>query len=226
MTLPILLLDTETTGVNHKIDKVVEVAWIEVDEELEVVDRDMSLIDPGQKIPPGASAVHGITDHMVIGAPTLDEYFEQILGRAMSREPVMFVAHNARFDYDFVGEYLHPDTLQLCTLKLARRLYPDMDNHKLGTLAYAFDLVDPTLRLHSAESDLAILLGLLKRMMADTGLDIDGLYDLSHQPNPSQKMTFGKHRGTPLKDLPRDYIHWLLNKTDIDADLRVALQSL
>ena len=40
-------------------------------------------------------------------------------------------------------------------------------------------------------------------------------------------MPFGKHKGTKLKDLPSNYIDWLLNKADnIDADLRTALLAL
>lgn len=226
MTFPILLLDVETTGVSHKTDAVVEVAWIEVNSDLEIIDRDMSLIDPQRPIPSSAAAIHGITDRMVAGAPTLSEYFEDILQGVMRREPVTFVAHCAAFDWGFTSKHFHPDSRQICTLKLARRLYQDAANHKLGTLAYEFDLIDPSLRLHSAESDLTVLLGLLKRMVEDTGLDIDGLHALSLAPNPNEKIGFGKHRGTKLKDLPKDYVHWLLTKADIDADLRAALNAL
>ena len=217
-----LLIDFETTGLS-KTAKACEVAWIEIDDDLNVVDSDMSLLDPQCQIEAGAAAIHGITNRMVAGAPTADEYFHDILNGALSKQPVLMVAHCAPFDWRFFEPYAHRDTKTMCTLALARRIYPDAENHKLGTLAYLFDFVDDDTRLHSAESDLNMLLKLVRRMSEDTGLDIYGLAELSWQPNPNQKIWFGKHRGTPLRELPKDYIHWLLTKADIDAELRAAL---
>lgn len=222
-----LLIDFETTGLG-KNAKACEVAWIEVDEDLNVVDSDMSLIDPQCQIEPGAAAIHGITNRHVAGAPTADEYFRDILGGALSREPVLLIAHNAVFDQRFFQPYSHRATQTMCTLRLARKIYPDADNHKLGTLAYLFDLVDADTRLHSAESDLDMLLKLVRKMSADTGMGIYELAEYAKAPNldPNQKIGFGKHRGTPLRELPADYIRWLLTKADIDADLRAALVAL
>lgn len=225
MSLTPLLIDFETTGLG-KHAKACEVAWIEIDEDLNVVDSDMSLLDPQCQIEAGAAAIHGITNRMVAGAPTADEYFRDVLNGALGQQPLLVVAHNASFDWRFFEPYAHRDTQTMCTLNLARLLYPDAENHKLGTLAYLFDLVDADTRLHSAESDLDVLLKLVRKMATDTGYSIFELAELSRQPNPNQKIGFGKHRGTPLRELPKDYVQWLLTKADIDADLRAALVAL
>lgn len=225
--LPFVILDTETTGLSPKTDRVVEVAWIEIDNDFEIVDRDMSLIDPEKPIPPHLSAVHGITDRMVAGAPTLRDYFEVLMNDAFAQRPICLCCHNSQFDYGFIEPYLHPDTIQLCTLKLARRLYPNAENHKLGTLAYMFDLIDSSTRLHSAEGDLSVMVGLLKQMCHDANTDLAGLLTLANEPQVITHIGFGKHRGTALKDLPANYINWLLTKADnLDADLRAAIEAL
>jgi DNA polymerase III epsilon subunit-like protein len=224
--LPFVLLDVETTGLSPKTDRVVEIAWMEIDADLNIVDRDMSLIDPERSIPAHVSAVHGITDRMVVGAPTLADYFNILLDGAF-RNPICLIAQNSQFDYSFIKPHLHADTIQMCTLKLARRLYPDAENHKLGTLAYMFGLVNETTRLHSADGDLSILLGLVKRMCEDAQTDLHGLLALANEPAVITKMPFGKHKGVALKALPASYVHWLLHKTDnLDADLRAALENL
>ncbi len=65
--------DLETTGVDRFSDVPVSYALVKFEAGV-VVDRDVSLVDPGRKIPPGASAVHGITSERAIaeGIPLVD----------------------------------------------------------------------------------------------------------------------------------------------------------
>jgi len=62
--------------------------------------------------------------------------------------------------------------------------------------------------------------------MQDSGLGLGDLLAISKSPTHITKMSFGKHKGTPLKDLPKAYITWLLEKAEIDEDLRFALTNL
>ena len=223
--MAIILVDTETTGVGAT-DKVCEIAWREIDMDFNIVAQHESLINPGKHIPPGASAVNGITDDMVVEAPTLAEYMASH-GAPLSGDNVLFIAHNASFDYRFLKEHLHENTTQLCTLKCSRRLYPSLETHKQGALAYHFGFPMDRSKAHSAGGDLDVLLYLLKQLVADNGGNIHDLLELQTKPIPNQKIGFGKHKGTLLKDLPRDYVHWLLNKTEnLDPELRSALAAL
>lgn len=222
----IFFADVETTGV-RVTDRVVEVAWLLTDYDFHVKDRGHSLINPGMPIPAAASAVHGIIDRDVLDAPTLDQYFYDVLGNKLSGLDAVFCAHSAAFDWRFIGGYLPESTPHLCTLKLARRLWPDAENHKLATLVYALELDVAKDRFHSADGDMAALMALLQRAVEGSGLSVAELIDLAHAPDPNQKMPFGKHRGAFLKELPPNYVWWLLNKADnLDADLRAALQAL
>ena len=219
------LVDCETTGVGAD-DKVCEVAWAEINEDHELQAEGYSLINPGKPIHYAASAVNGITDAMVADAPTLAEYMASV-GEPLAGEYVVFVAHNAPFDMRFLKDHLHTDVKMLCTLKCARLLYPDAANHKQGTMAAMMGITVPREKAHSADGDIAILGQMLKRMCEDNNLTLADLLEMQSKKVPVTKIMFGKHRGKLLKELPPDYIHWLLTKADnLNEDLRASLEAL
>ena len=220
-----LLADTETTGVSPS-DGIVEVAWLLISDDFEVLDEGHSLINPQRPIPAGASAVHGITMKDVENAPTADEYFYDVLGNKLGSLDAIFTAHNAPFDMRYFGPYLPDATPQMCTLRLARKLYPDVDNHKLGTLVYALGLDVDKSRFHSADGDMIILMSLLGKMTEDFGYTLWDLFEAANTPIQMTKMAFGKHKGVPLKDLPASYVTWLLKLDNLDPDLRASLGNL
>lgn len=220
-----LFADCETTGVGLS-DKMVEIAYAIYDQHLALLARDESLIDPEMPIPFGASAVHHITNTRVQYEPTIEEYMVQRNYPLQTEEPMMFVAHNAAFDIRYFGPWLHPDTKILCTLRLAKRLYPGLDSYKLQALRYALELPEIEGDAHRAGFDVDVLISLVQHMLARTGLDMEGLYDLSQAPLEVTKMPFGKHKGLPLAQVPKDYVRWLLAQDGLDADLRYSLQAL
>ena len=122
------VVDVETTGLSPTNDRIVEVACVVVDGE-RLVDRWTSLVDPGIAIPAHATAVHGITDDMVQGAPTITPVLTKL--RRYSKGRVV-VAHSARFDAAFLG----PSCVEaaICTMLLPRVLVPEAPNHKNQTL--------------------------------------------------------------------------------------------
>lgn len=219
------LADCETTGVSPS-DRMVEVAWLLMNEDFKILDEGHSLINPQRPIPAGASAVHGITMKDVENAPTADEYFYDVLGNKLGSVDAIFTAHNAPFDMRYFGPYLPDATPQMCTLRLARKLYPDVDNHKLGTLVYALGLDVDKSRFHSADGDMIILMSLLGKMTEDFGYTLWDLFEAANTPIQMTKMTFGKHKGVPLKDLPASYVSWLLKLDNLDPDLRASLGNL
>ena len=219
-----LLVDTETTGISAD-DKVCEMAYVEIDDAFNVVRSGNSLINPGIPINYAASAVNGITDVMVKDAPTLEDYM--LSEGSPLRGEVTLIAHNLDFDFRFLKQYTDDGVGKLCTLKCARVLYPDAANHKQGTLAAMLGIQVAREKAHSADGDLDVLLQLLQHLCRDADTDLYGLLEVQRRPRPIKNMPFGKHRGVPLKDLPANYIFWLLNKAEnLDADLRTALLAL
>lgn len=101
--LRVLVLDTETTGLSHRTDKIIELAMLLVQVDpgtglpLGPVEIFEGFEDPGMPIPPVAQAVTGISDEMVAG-----QRLDDALVQAMVARADLIVAHNAGFDRPFV----------------------------------------------------------------------------------------------------------------------------
>ena len=136
-----VVLDVETTGLNTGKDEIIEIGAVRIENGVEVAEFSQ-LIDPGRPIPDKVVEITGINSAMLRGMPTLDEiapkFAEFIEGAALA-------AHNASFDMAFIKRLLARcgktfDYPVLDTLSLARNLYPQSKNHKLGTLCKMLDI--------------------------------------------------------------------------------------
>jgi len=131
------VIDFETTGLSPAHgDRITEVAVVIV-ESNNVVDQYHSLVNTGKSVPHHIQKLTGITDQMISSAPSADKVMQKlnqfIKGSAL-------VAHNASFDSKFFHSEMQKAKIRfrtefICTLLLSRRLYPYLDNLKLGTLA-------------------------------------------------------------------------------------------
>lgn len=159
------VIDFETTGLspNHGA-RPTEIAIVLVDGD-KIVDRYQSLMNPGIPIPYEIQALTGITNDMIRSAPkvetVMDEAADFIANRPM-------LAHNAAFDRKFWEAELHriqrPWQHEFaCSLLLARRLFPNAPNHKLGTLVQTLRL-PATGRYHRALADAEATAYLLLRI--------------------------------------------------------------
>ncbi len=162
------VIDFETTGISPEQGaRATEVAIVLV-EQGRIVDRYQSLMNAGVRIPPFITQLTGISNAMVAGAPPA-----ALVMREASHfvGEVPLVAHNASFDRKFwVGEMARagepaPQAFA-CTLLLARRLYPQAPNHKLGTLVDLHGL-RRTGAAHRALADAEMAAELLLRMQHD-----------------------------------------------------------
>lgn len=220
MSLPtFLIVDTETTGLKGK---ACEIAWIEVDLELNELDRVSSLIDPEEPIESGATAVHGIRDEDVISAPTAEEFFSIVHPRKF--ESVVILAHNAPFDRKRLDPYM-PIDLAVCTLQIARRVVPkpQVPNHQLQTLRSVFGL--PGGEEHRAMGDCITVLHLMRHLCKVSYKPFAEWVRLSEKPSYVDVMPYGKHAGQKMTDVPADYRAWLLS-TNLSRDMRYTLEQL
>jgi DNA polymerase-3 subunit epsilon len=100
-----LCLDTETTGLNHAEDKMIEVGIVAFEfdpatgEILRVVARYNGFEDPGCPLPTEITEITGITDEMVVGQAFDDDRISSLADMA-----TLVVAHNAAFDRKFVED--------------------------------------------------------------------------------------------------------------------------
>lgn len=224
MTIRWILGDTETTG-PKTTDKVCELAWAELFADLTVVSVERSLIDPEQPICPSASGIHHIVDSDVADSPTIEEFFSIVKPNAFGDDPVVFIAHNVDFDLKFFKAFIPNLAGKLCTLRLARRHFPDAPNHKLDTLRYYLNIHSDG-QNHRADKDVLDTVELLRVIVERSGKSLQQLYEEASQPILVRVMPFGKHKDTPIPEMvakDRRYAQWLLG-TEIDSDLRFSIQ--
>jgi exodeoxyribonuclease X len=219
-----LVVDVETTGFDPATDKVVEIGALWLDSAGIVLDRYESLVNPGREIPPESSAVHHILDEDVIGSPPLDDCLAGIHSRAPYD---VLVGHNF---VDFDSKFVEPlvTVPMLDTMRLAQRLWPDLGSHKNMSLAYGLKLVGgprASRMAHSALFDCVATGRILMALLGDLEAkgkepDIAKLGAWQMMPRLLRKVGFGKHAGTLWKDVPMDYLQWIVNKSGMtDPDI-------
>lgn len=234
----LLVADTETAGLK-KEEGVVEVAWLEVDDDLNILgDPICARINPPGEVSPGASGVHFITKDMVKDEPTLDEFMRVKMGDRFADKKVCFIGHNIAFDTKYLEDYVG-EVHTICTLKLAREAWPkDIEgqpegyvpppDHKLPTLMFYLGLTKKG--THNALDDCYTAMEVLKKAMEKLGVDLEQAYKISNTPKKwtaESKLGFGKYAQTKLKDLPPSYIRWALaNIENMDAGLRAFLSKM
>lgn len=163
-----IAFDLETTGTVPGVDQIVEIGAVRfVDGQVEAVFS--TLVDPRRPIPPGASAVNGITNDMVNGKPYIEDLLQSFADFCGDD---ILVAHNAPFDSQFLTadikrhETAAPSGIILDTLPIARKVFPGLPNYKLGTLVQHLKV--PSGGFHRAEEDATycgnVFLELIKRI--------------------------------------------------------------
>jgi DNA polymerase III epsilon subunit family exonuclease len=135
-----------------------------------------SLIKPDNPIPSEASAIHGITDEMVVDAPTFAEIYPELKKRIEGR---VFVAYNATYDATVMTatckrnelEVIRPDKTY-CAMKLASAYFEREFNirrwQKLGAACKLMEVETDDSELHNALYDVQMTIALL-RAIADRG---------------------------------------------------------
>lgn len=152
-----VVVDVETTGLRPMADRVIEVAAFRVagnGGRARILEEFVTLVNPERVLPSTIIHLTGITPEMVARAPRFREIADELMAFLGSR---VLVAHNARFDLAFLDAELqracearlaHP---HLCTLALSRRLFPELPNHRLPTVAQYMGI--PMDVWHRARSD-------------------------------------------------------------------------
>jgi len=135
------VVDLETTGGLPKRDKITEIAIILFDGK-EIVEEYQSLVNPERSIPPSITRVTGITNDMVAEAPKFYEIAKKVIEMT---EGAIFVAHNVRFDYQFLRYEFRSlgytfTRRNLCTVRLSRKAFPQIKSYSLGNLIRYFHI--------------------------------------------------------------------------------------
>lgn len=157
------MLDFETTGLSPAAGaRITEVAALRI-EQGRIIDRFVSLVNCGVRVPAFITSLTGITQRMVDTAPCVSQVVPELL-RFIGTDTLS--AHNASFDEKFLvaesrqlGLAPQHDGL-VCSLKLSRRLFPGLPSYKLASLSSALGIRFNG-NAHRAEADAEVSAQLL-----------------------------------------------------------------
>jgi exodeoxyribonuclease X len=218
-----IIFDCETTGLDEP--QLVQSAYIPIGEDLSLLsptagDAQCNLWKPSKPIGLGALATHHIMDEDLVDAPSHTDF-------KLPEGVQYLIGHNVDFDWQAIGS---PSVRRICTLAMSRKLWPDADSHSLGAMLYLTrrSLARSALRrAHDALQDCWNCFLLLQAIGEKHGpfYDLEAAWKFSEVARIPDRMNFGKHKGTAIKDVPPDYKRWLLNQPDVDPYLAKALRA-
>lgn len=166
---PLVVLDFETTGLEADAgDRINEVGLVRIADG-RIIARFQSLVNCERRVPDYITAFTGITQRMVDGAPSVSQVMREVAA-FIGETPV--VAHNASFDQRFFVRECRRQRMGLviepfiCSLRLARRVYPHLESHSLGVLAHRLQLRNCG-AAHRAAADAELTAELMLRMGED-----------------------------------------------------------
>jgi DNA polymerase III subunit epsilon len=212
-----VLLDTETTGLDpERGDRVLEVAVLELVNDLPTGRHFHRLIDPECDVPQDATRIHGFTLAHLAGKPRFAEIAQELLEFLGGG---LLVAHNAPFDFGFLNaEFgrlglpeLHPGRM-VDTLALARARFPGLPN-SLDALCRRFDIDLSARTSHNALLDCRLLAEVYVELTGgrqrglSLGLDQSGrpatIYTHTGQRTPHRMVPTEAERGAHIAFVAR-----------------------
>lgn len=178
--LSFCVFDLETTGGNHKSDKIIEIGLVKI-EKMKIVARKNYLIQPEIKIPDFIQKLTTITHKDVKTAPIIEDVIDEIL--EFMGESIL-VAHNTSFDVPFFNSVLRrlgKEELKnkaICTHLMTKYLIPNLMNTNLNYMSKIFGISHNQAHraLDDAEATANLLIKYLKIFIAKDIPKINHLY--------------------------------------------------
>lgn len=205
----IVVFDTETTGTECEVDRLVEIAGVSFSTGMNF----STLVNPGRDIPAEAKAIHHINESDVVDAPgeglAVDTFYDAL------GAPDILAAHNAKFDRGFISR-IKPEwkPQYICTYKCSLLAFPDAPKHSNQVLRYYLGLdvsVPEGLFPHRALYDVIVTAAILRELL--TIFSVERMIDISANPVLLPKVPFGKHVGKTWDQVDYGYLKWALGAT-------------
>ena len=242
---PLVVFDIESTGTTPRKDRIIELAAVKLMPDGTEISK-CWLMNPGVKIPPETTKIHGITDEIVKDCPTFADKADEIFAFFEGCDLSGFNAD--RFDipcleeeFARVGKNFAPSSRRHVDVQ---RIYHRMEPRDLSA-AVRFYLGRDHAGAHGAEADARATLEVLKAQMEkypglpQTVGEMDE-YLVPHDPLNADRygmlrwkdgeltINFGKKKGESLRKLmlnEPNYLRWIV-KGDFDTEVKAIVRDL
>jgi DNA polymerase-3 subunit epsilon len=227
---PIVFIDLETTGINVSYDRIVEISALKISPNGN--EQWMTtLVNPEMPIPPKVTAIHGISDADIAGAPTFKEIAKNLTAFLEGCDLAGFNA--MKFDIPVLAEEFLRTNVEF---NFRKRKYIDVQvifhkkEQRTLEAAFRFYCKRELENAHSATSDTKATYEVLKAQLetySDLENDVDKLAEFSSfnnnvdfagriilDENGIEVFNFGKHKGRSVEEVFREepsYYSWMMN---------------
>jgi len=209
-----LCLDLETTGLNPKTEKIIEIGAVRVRNGV-ITDSFESLVAPERLLPERITELTGITDEMLEGAPEKEEVIPKFLEFAGDD---ILLGHSILFDYSFlkrtaVNCNYRFEKSGIDTLKIARKFLPDLESRSLGCLCSYYKIEH---KAHRALADAKATVSLYQRLAEEFYTEED------FKPFP---LLYKVKKESPITKNQKERLYRLMekHKLDLEADEELKL---
>ncbi len=205
-------LDIETTGLNPAADRIIEIGMARVCNG-NVTDTYSTLVNPGIKISDRIIELTHIHNEELTDKPRINKLIEDVI-QFIGDYPIL--GHNVIFDYSFlkkaaVNNNLVFPSAGIDTLKMARRILPELEHKKLDYLCEHLD-IDPG-NSHRALDD-ALSASAIYWKMYEIKADDSGFETAS-------ELVYNVKRDTPITPAQKNYLAALVAKHGVVLDIPI-----
>jgi len=220
----VLFVDTETTDNDQETCEIIDLALALFQyPKNQGLEHLCQRVRPHGEITPEASGVHNIILSDLQNYPTIEAVAADPTLLMMVNDADYVCSHNSDFDLPILKRLIPAfqkfDGVQTFdTMRMARRAWPELPDHKLASLRYRFQLLLNTpeereLGNHAADGDMWKCKALFDRLVEEAQCPVgESLVAWSQARIPVANITFGKHKGTAYAILAKtepDYLRWL-----------------
>lgn len=224
-------IDLETTGLNPKLDRIIEIGAVKVVDG-QIVDTFETLINPGRKLEERITDLTGITDEDLADKPYIEdvlpklfEFMEEpdvsrdlpkVIGEKAGACTLPLLGHSILFDYSFlkkaaVDRKVKFEKWGIDTLKIARKYLPELEHRSLGYLCNYYQIPH---KAHRALNDAEATHLLYQRLCQEFYREEEALFD-------RHPLQFQVKRDTPITIPQKEQLYRLMKQHNLTVDVDV-----
>ena len=209
-------VDLETTGLNPKTDKIIEIGAVKVVDG-EITDRFSSFVNPGRKLEERIVELTGIRDEDLTGAPPIEEVFPRI---AEFIGDACLLGHSVLFDFSFlkkaaVNQKREFEKEAVDTLKISRKFLPDLESRSLDYLCKYYEIPHNAHRALADAEATHFLFGKLR----------DAFYREEEALFQPQKLVYKAKKDSPATNSQKERLYRLTMQHNITLDVNIEMMT-
>lgn len=217
MTDSYICIDLETTGLDPKRDKIIEIGAVRVEDNV-ITAEWQSFVNPGKKLEERIVKLTGIRDEQLADAPKIGQLLPKLFDFAGDR---ILLGHSVLFDFSFikkaaVNERMTFERQGIDTLKIARKYLPDLESRSLAYLCQYYEIPH---NAHRALEDAKATVELYRKLT-------ENFYDKEtaegekslFRPRP---LLYQAKRDTPLTIPQKEQLYKLVDKHKLIVEYEI-----